>query len=114
MRLVDEAAEVAEGELAGATQEARAAAHLAAAAGAGAALEILGSDAGGQGPPIRADGGRGGALAVGGGGGVGSVGRLGKRDRLRPVLLGGARASDASKEAAHAVRNARGVPSERV
>jgi hypothetical protein len=42
------------------------------------------------------------------------VGRLGKRDGFFPVVLGGARASDASKEAAHAVGNAPGVPSERV
>ena len=103
--LVDEAAEVAQGELARAAQEPRAAAQPAAAAGHAAALEVLGRDARGQALPV---------LARGGSFGGGSVGRRGS-------AVGSVRVSSAApgrlmrrRRPLMNVRNARGVRSERV
>ena len=105
VRLVDEAAEVAQRELAGAAQEARAAAQLAAAPGrrCGARGPRAATPAGRR-LPVRAGGGRGSGADpwAGSGSAVGSVrvssaapGRLMRR--RRPLMLSGTRRSAPSE-----------------
>ena len=104
--LVDEAAEVAQRELARAAQEARAAAEPAAAGGHPAALGVLGRDARGQALPV---------LAGGGAFGGGSAGRIGERGgRLRPVSSAAPGRLMRRRRPLMNVRNVRDVPSERV